>query len=50
MPKASPEGFRCDVIAVGRKRETPIAQIARDFGISPSCIQRWLKETRSKRA
>ena len=43
MPKAFPEEFRRDVVAVARKREAPIAQIARDFGISPSCIQRWLK-------
>ncbi len=28
---------------VARKREAPISQIARDFGISPSCVQRWLK-------
>ncbi len=43
MPKAFPEEFRRDVVAVARKREAPIAQIARDFGISASCIQRWLK-------
>ena len=43
MPQAFPEEFRRDVVAVARKREAPIAQIARDFGISPSCIQRWLK-------
>ena len=43
MPKAFPEEFRRDVVAVARRREAPISQIARDFGISPSCIQRWLK-------
>lgn len=43
MPKAFPEEFRRDVVAVARRREVPIAQIARDFGISASCIQRWLK-------
>ena len=43
MPQAFPEEFRRDVVAVARKREAPIAQVARDFGISPSCIQRWLK-------
>ena len=43
MPKAFPEEFRRDVVAVARKRQAPISQIARDFGISPSCIQRWLK-------
>ncbi|WP_328999492.1 IS3 family transposase [Kribbella sp. NBC_00709] len=43
MPKAFPEEFRRDVVAVARKGEAPIAQIARDFGISQSCLTRWLK-------
>lgn len=43
MPKEFPEEFRRDVVVVARKRETPIAQIAKDFGISASCVQRWLK-------
>ncbi len=43
MPKAFPAEFRRDVVAVARRREAPISQIAKDFGISPSCIQRWLK-------
>jgi transposase len=43
MPKAFPEEFRRDVVAVARRREVPIVQIAKDFGISPSCVQRWLK-------
>ena len=43
MPKAFPPEFRRDVVAVARKGEAPIAQIARDFGISESCLSRWLK-------
>jgi len=43
MPKAFPEEFRRDVVAVARKREAPISQIAKDFGISEACIHRWLK-------
>ena len=43
MPKAFPEEFRRDVIAVARKREAPISQIAKDFGVSEACIHRWLK-------
>lgn len=43
MPKAFPPEFRRDVIAVARKGETSIAQVARDFGISESCLARWLK-------
>ncbi len=43
MPKAFPEEFRRDVIAVARKGEAPLRQIAKDFGISEACLHRWLK-------
>ncbi|MBM0258499.1 transposase [Micromonospora sp. 4G55] len=40
MPKAFPPEFRRDVVAVASKGEAPIAK---DFGISESCLHRWLK-------
>jgi transposase len=43
MPKPFPLEFRKDVIAVARKGEAPLSQIAKDFGISESCLHRWLK-------
>ena len=43
MPKAFPKEFRRDVIAVARKREVPLARVAKDFGVSEACLQRWLK-------
>ena len=43
MPKPFPPEFRRDVIAVARKGEASVAQVARDFGVSESCLQRWLK-------
>ena len=43
MPKPFPAEFRRDVIAVARRSEASVAQVARDFGISESCLQRWLK-------
>ena len=43
MPKPFPTEFRRDVIGVARKGQAPVAQVARDFGISESCLQRWLK-------
>jgi transposase len=43
MPKAFPIEFRRDVVAVARKGEAPLSQIAKDFGISESCLHRWLK-------
>ena len=42
MPKAFPPEFRRDVVAVARKGEAPLSQIAKDFGISESCLHRWL--------
>jgi transposase len=35
--------FRRDVVAVARKREASLTQIAKDFGISEACLHRWLK-------
>jgi transposase len=43
MPQAFPEEFRRDVVAVALRRQSPISQIAKDFGISESCLHRWLK-------
>ncbi|KKB99815.1 transposase [Mycolicibacter arupensis] len=43
MPKPFPAEFRADVIAVARKGEAPLRQIAKDFGISEACLHRWLK-------
>jgi transposase len=42
MPKAFPIEFRHDVVAVARKGEAPLAQIAKDFGVSESCLHCWL--------
>ena len=44
MPKAYPVEFRNDVVAVARKSESPRSQIAKDFGISETCLQKWLKK------
>lgn len=43
MPKPFPAEFRRDVVAVARRGEAPVAQIAKDFGISESCLHRWLQ-------
>ena len=42
MPKAHPREFRDDVVAVARKGDATISQIAKDFGISESCLRNWL--------
>jgi transposase-like protein len=43
VPKPFPKEFRRDVIAVARQGDQSIAQVARSFGISESCLNRWLK-------
>ena len=43
VPKPFPEEFRRDVIAVARQGGRSRADIARSFGISESCLTRWLK-------
>jgi transposase len=43
VPKPFPKEFRADVIAVARRGDQSIAQVARSFGVSESCLARWLK-------
>lgn len=43
MPAPYPSEFRRDVVAVARKKEAPLVQIARDFGISDPTLYLWLK-------
>ena len=44
MPAPHPKEFRDDVVAVARKGEAPIAQLAQDFGISESCLRNWMRQ------
>ena len=46
MPKPYPKEFRDDVVRVARNRgaDTTLAQIAKDFGISESCLTGWMKK------
>jgi len=44
MPRAFPREFRDDVVAIARRREVPVAQIARDFGISETTVQNWVSK------
>ncbi|GAB3364861.1 transposase [Amycolatopsis echigonensis] len=45
MPKPYPREFRDDVIAVARRGDAPLRQVAKDFGISESCLANWLRAT-----
>ena len=44
MAKPYPPEFRRDVVAVARKGEAPLNQIAKDFGISEGCLHNWMKK------
>jgi transposase-like protein len=44
MPPAHPPEFRARAIELARERAKPLEQIARDLGISPSCLRGWVKQ------
>ena len=43
MPTPYPKEFRRDVVAVARQGDQSVAKVARSFGISESCLARWLR-------
>lgn len=46
MPAPYPKGFRDDVVRIAQNRDagTRLAQIAKDFGISESCLTNWMRQ------
>ena len=44
MAKPYPKEFRDDVVAVARRGQAPLAQIAKDFGISEGSLANWMKK------
>ncbi|GLI29972.1 transposase-like protein IS3/IS911 [Brachybacterium conglomeratum] len=46
MPAPYPQEFRDDVVRVARNREPSqkLSQIAKDFGISESCLTNWMRQ------
>lgn len=44
MPRKYPDEFRRDIVRAARASDAPIEQIARDFGVSKSALQRWLAQ------
>lgn len=42
MPAAMPLEFRRRAVDLARQGEFPVARIARDLGISESCLRRWM--------
>ena len=44
MPAPHPPEFRRMAVELAREREKPIGQIARDLGISESCLRNWVNQ------
>jgi transposase-like protein len=43
VPTPCPKEFRRDVVAVARQGDQSMAKVAQSFGISASCLARWLR-------
>ena len=42
MPAAHPREFRDRAVALAREGVKPIAQVAKDIGVSDSCLRGWI--------
>jgi transposase-like protein len=42
MARAHPPEFRRRAVELAQERSKPVAEIARDLGISESCLRRWV--------
>lgn len=45
MPAAKPEEFRRRAVELARSGEKPVAEIAKDLGISESGLRRWMTQS-----
>jgi transposase len=43
VPRPHPPEFRRRAVELARERAKPVAEIARDLGISESCLRRWME-------
>jgi transposase len=44
MPRPHPPEFRRRAVELARLKEKPVVQVARDLGISDSCLRCWMKQ------
>ena len=44
MPKKFPPEFKRDVVAVARRGQIPLDEVAADFDISSSTLRRWMAQ------
>jgi len=44
MPAAKPPEFRRRAVDLARRGDAPVRQVAKDLGISESCLRRWMAQ------
>jgi transposase-like protein len=44
MPKKFPPEFKRDVVAVARRGDLSVAEIAVDFGVAEETVRRWMRQ------
>ena len=44
MPKRFPPEFKRDVVTVARRGDLTVNEVAADFDISPTSVQRWMRQ------
>ena len=44
MPRPHPPEFRARAIELARERAKPLDQLAKDLGISASCLRNWVHQ------
>ena len=44
MPAPHPPEFRQRAVELARQGSTPVARIAKDLGISDSCLRNWMRQ------
>ena len=45
MPRPHPPEFRVRAVELARERAKPVANLARDLGISESCLRNWIAKS-----
>jgi transposase len=44
MPAPHPPEFRRRAVELAREQAKPVAELAKDLGISPSCLRNWMAQ------
>jgi transposase len=44
MPKKFPPEFKRDVVAVARRSDLSVAEVAVDFGVAEETVRRWMRQ------